>query len=87
VGALLRLPPRVALVLIAAALAFVMYHIVTTGGIQPLVIGALLVLGFALVRTVLRLRTTERERPQEQPASTGIVPAEATPNRLTSAPP
>ena len=54
-SAFLRLPPRVTVVILIAALGFVIYHLATAGRIQPVWIVVVLVLAFALARTLWRL--------------------------------
>ena len=54
-SAFLRLPPRVTLMILVAALAFVTYHLATSGKIQPLWIIVALVLAFGLVRIIGRM--------------------------------
>ena len=50
-SAFLRLPPRVTVVILIAALGFVIYHLATAGRIQPVWIVVVLVLAFALARS------------------------------------
>ena len=54
-GALLRLPPLVTLVIALAVGAYVIYHIVSTGKAQPLAIIALVLVGFGLLRSLYRM--------------------------------
>jgi len=44
------------LVIVLAVAAYLVYHIATSGTVQPLAIIALVLLGFALVRVLFRLR-------------------------------
>jgi|GraSoiStandDraft_36_1057302.scaffolds.fasta_scaffold1095998_1 hypothetical protein len=53
---LLRLPPLPSLVILLAIAAFVVYRIASNGSVQPLEIIILIILGFALIRTLLRMR-------------------------------
>lgn len=53
---LLRLPPLLALGIVLALVAYLVYHIASTGKVQPLVIIFLAVLAFALARIVFRMR-------------------------------
>jgi len=55
-AALLRLPPLLALVIILAVMAFVVYHIVTVRAVQPLAAIGLALCAIGLVRTVFRMR-------------------------------
>ncbi len=61
-GTLFGLPPRVSLVIVLAIAAFVVYYMVSTHTAQPLDIIALVLLGFALVRLLLK---TTRPKVQE----------------------
>ena len=55
-GTLLQLPPLLTLVIVLAVAAYVVYHIVSTGTVQPLTIIILIILGFGLVRSLFRMR-------------------------------
>lgn len=52
---LLGVPPLFILVIALAVLAFLVYHIVSVGKVQPLTGVALVVVGFALVRVLWQL--------------------------------
>jgi hypothetical protein len=58
---LLRLPPLLVLVGVLAIMAYLAYHIAVTRTVQPLTIVFLVLLGFALIRVVFRIR----RKPQE----------------------
>lgn len=62
---LLRLPPLLTLVIVLAISAYLVYHIVATRTVQPLVIIALLLCGFGLVRTLFRMRHKVQESKSE----------------------
>ncbi|HEX6556572.1 MAG TPA: hypothetical protein VF026_27675 [Ktedonobacteraceae bacterium] len=62
---LLRLPPLLVLVIVLAIMAYLVYHIVATGTVQPLTIILLVLLGFALVRVLLRMRRKSQESQSE----------------------
>ncbi len=54
-GTLFGLSPRVSLVIVLAIAAFVVYYMVSTHTAQPLDILALVLLGFDLVRLLLKI--------------------------------
>jgi predicted ABC-type exoprotein transport system permease subunit len=62
---LLRLPPLLVLVIVLAIMAYLVYHIVATGTVQPLTIILLVLLGFALVRVLFRMRRKAQESESE----------------------
>jgi ABC-2 type transport system ATP-binding protein len=72
-SAFLRLPPRVTLVIILAALGFVIYHLATAGRVQPLWIVVALVLAIALTRTLWRLWQARRAKGTASDAPPAIV--------------
>ena len=53
---LLGLPPRLMVVIALAVVAYLVYHIVSSGKVQPLAIIFLVLAVFALVRSLFRLR-------------------------------
>lgn len=53
---LLNLPPRLMAVIALAVVAYLVYHIVSIGKVQPLAIIILVLAIFALVRSLFRLR-------------------------------
>jgi len=67
---ILRLPPLltlvIVLVIVLAVAAYVVYHIVSVGTIQPLAAIALVVLGFALVRSLFRMRHKVQEKGERE---------------------
>jgi F0F1-type ATP synthase assembly protein I len=65
-GAPLRLPPFLTLVIVLAVAAYVVYHIVSTGKVQPLTIILLILLGFGLVRSLFRMWRKVREESESE---------------------
>ena len=65
-GALLQLPPLLTLVIVLAVAAYVIYHIVSTGTVQPLTIIILILLGFGLVRSLFRMRRKVQEESESE---------------------
>jgi hypothetical protein len=58
---LLRVPPLARLVIVLAAGAYVVYRIASIGTVQPLTLIALVLLAFAVVRDLYRMRRTSQE--------------------------
>lgn len=59
---LLRLPPLPSLVILLAIVGLIVFAIVSAGGVQPWQIIILGILGFALIRILVRLWNSARER-------------------------
>ncbi len=60
---ILGLPPLVILVIVPGLMAYLVYHMVSTGTVEPVTIIILLFLGFILIWALLRLmhRSSESE--------------------------
>ncbi|HLH62932.1 MAG TPA: hypothetical protein VKV20_14720 [Ktedonobacteraceae bacterium] len=60
---ILGLPPLVILVIVLGLMAYLVYHMVSTGTVEPVTIIILLFLGFILIWALLRLmhRSSESE--------------------------
>jgi Flp pilus assembly protein TadB len=53
-------------VIVLAVAAYVVYHIVSTGTVQPLTIILLILLGFGLVRSLFRMRRKVQEESESE---------------------
>ena len=58
---LLRVPPIARLVIVLAVVVYVGYRIASTGTVQPLTLIALVLLVFAVIHILYRMRRTSQE--------------------------
>ena len=64
-GSFLGLPPLLMLVITLAVIAYVIYHIASTGTVQPLAVLALILAGLGLARSVYRIYAQRKAQVSE----------------------